>query len=640
MRFIDYSTRTCPSTPIQSFEVMINSMSIVGNCGTDPFSLDAVEAVLKQAAVDLGLATIDYGTYSLSLYEPVCWSVTGTNYTKGSCSTTCCKTTYALLKTKTGQVSITDATHSSDGTVCAPSGNNCTTNLCNGQYVPTSPPFLLLGGMNCYEDCFWKIDGNNDADKSYFLGTNNITPLNIGSNHVTTITCGLDAGGHGEIGINNTNPSDALTIGSKLNFHVGANNNYIAFNDYVDGSNHRLRMARGGDAWDNEYSGALYFDSRQDGASGLISLGTAGIGPVGETLYDGLNINLYNETNSGFKGLTIIPTTDNLHGLIGLGTYPWNQTTRVLIHGLTTGSTTAALQVTSNNLANTLLFVRDDGNVGIGTTSPQNLLQIGDRMGIGTGAIWYNTYIDAISGTTKNIFPNHPSVQFGWDGGSGTGAGFTMLFDVQPANTALFDWNSGYIMKGFRFSNSGNMGIGEYNPTAVLEVKGIDNLSGNSVFRATNQNENDLFIIRNNGNVGIGFSSPGHKLDVNGKVRIGTNQIASTSAYYTEYMLSVDGTVVASKIVVSASDWADIVFGKGYNLMPLHDLGDYIAKYNKLPDIPSENEVKENGIDLAKLNTNLLKKIEELTLYTLAINKRNELLQKEIDELKNKIDNK
>ena len=62
-----------------------------------------------------------------------------------------------------------------------------------------------------------------------------------------------------------------------------------------------------------------------------------------------------------------------------------------------------------------------------------------------------------------------------------------------------------------------------------------------------------------------------------------------------------------------------------------------------MPEVPSENDVKENGVDLGENQVTLLKKIEELTLYLIdqnkeikEQNKKIEQLQKELDALKKK----
>lgn len=48
----------------------------------------------------------------------------------------------------------------------------------------------------------------------------------------------------------------------------------------------------------------------------------------------------------------------------------------------------------------------------------------------------------------------------------------------------------------------------------------------------------------------------------------------------------------------------------------------YIKQHHHLPDVPSEDEVKKNGIDLTGHQVALLKKIEELTLYAIDQNKQ------------------
>ncbi len=56
----------------------------------------------------------------------------------------------------------------------------------------------------------------------------------------------------------------------------------------------------------------------------------------------------------------------------------------------------------------------------------------------------------------------------------------------------------------------------------------------------------------------------------------------------------------------------------------------YYLANKHLPEIPSEKEVIENGIDLAEMNKLLLKKIEEMTI--ILVNQ-----QKQIDDLKIKL---
>jgi len=117
----------------------------------------------------------------------------------------------------------------------------------------------------------------------------------------------------------------------------------------------------------------------------------------------------------------------------------------------------------------------------------------------------------------------------------------------------------------------------------------------------------DLFVVTNQGKVGIaGVSNP-------------------------QYQLEVNGTIRAKEILVE-SGWADFVFAPGYELPSLYEVEAHINEYRHLPEIPSEAEVLENGVNLGDINVKLLQKIEELTLYTIQ-------QQKLIDELSNKVNN-
>ena len=75
------------------------------------------------------------------------------------------------------------------------------------------------------------------------------------------------------------------------------------------------------------------------------------------------------------------------------------------------------------------------------------------------------------------------------------------------------------------------------------------------------------------------------------------------------------------------SKWADIVFEDGYALPSLSAVETFIESNGHLPDVPSADEIVEDGRDVAKINAKLLQKIEKLTLYT--IEQDRQLLQLE-----------
>jgi len=72
-----------------------------------------------------------------------------------------------------------------------------------------------------------------------------------------------------------------------------------------------------------------------------------------------------------------------------------------------------------------------------------------------------------------------------------------------------------------------------------------------------------------------------------------------------------------------------------YNLMPLKELEQYILKNKHLPDVPNQDEISKNGIDVYEMNAVLLKKLEELTLYVIEQQKQIVELENEIKNIKN-----
>ena len=86
----------------------------------------------------------------------------------------------------------------------------------------------------------------------------------------------------------------------------------------------------------------------------------------------------------------------------------------------------------------------------------------------------------------------------------------------------------------------------------------------------------------------------------------------------------------AKEIRVSLTNpWADFVFSDNYKLKSLPDLESYIKQNGHLPEIPKFEEVESCGINICDLNTKLLQKIEELTLYMIAQDRKIAGLEKQ-----------
>lgn len=131
---------------------------------------------------------------------------------------------------------------------------------------------------------------------------------------------------------------------------------------------------------------------------------------------------------------------------------------------------------------------------------------------------------------------------------------------------------------------------------------------------------NQLFITSHQGSIGIGKSPESNiKLDVAGTIRATEVKVeAATTA-----QLNVDGTLHANTIkVATKGQTADHVFADDYPLRPLGEVEQFIIQNKHLLDIPCAKQMEAEGMNLAEMNKMLLQKIEELTLYTIYLEKR------------------
>jgi hypothetical protein len=109
------------------------------------------------------------------------------------------------------------------------------------------------------------------------------------------------------------------------------------------------------------------------------------------------------------------------------------------------------------------------------------------------------------------------------------------------------------------------------------------------------------------------------------KVGIGVDPNIS-NAFPAGYRLYVKDGILTEKVKVAvylSSNWSDYVFADDYHLQPLSEVEAYIKAHKHLPSIPSAQEiVDEGGIDVQQMMAKQMEKIEELTLYIIAQEKR------------------
>ncbi|WP_422860391.1 hypothetical protein ACOKFD_05900 [Flagellimonas sp. S174] len=301
-----------------------------------------------------------------------------------------------------------------------------------------------------------------------------------------------------------------------------------------------------------------------------------------------------------------------------------------------------------------LVLQDSGGNVGIGTTNPQSKLEIyGSNNAIGVGLTnygWGNANLIGSEYGAWNASRTNASgsYYYRWTGNSSTHHVAYVGQELNSSSWGLAFKTDSKTSKTHATSTrmfintTGEVGIGTTNPTDKLTINGntrvvdptnqnrflllhgnghgnkIRSYGGNllletrldseSIEFKTNNSVTPLMLVKGDGSVGIGTTNPnGWKLAVNGQIR--------------------------AKEIKVETGWSDFVFEKDYDLPTLKEVEKYIKEKGHLKDIPSAKEVEENGIFLGEMDSKLLQKIEELTLYTIQQEKRIKSLEEKNEQL-------
>jgi len=188
----------------------------------------------------------------------------------------------------------------------------------------------------------------------------------------------------------------------------------------------------------------------------------------------------------------------------------------------------------------------------------------------------------------------------------------------------------------------GNLGIDTENPSTKLEVTGSSQVGyelGSFKLKSGTANQfmyfgyDDQYLAGYIQSVKPGTAQQNLLLaPVGGNVGIGTKS--------PDAKLAVNGTVHSQEVRVDMTGWSDFVFKEEYILPTLEQVEKHIKEKGHLEHIPSEAEVLRDGINLGEMNSKLLQKIEEMTLYMIEMKKDISALKVENEALRSMIGNK
>lgn len=271
----------------------------------------------------------------------------------------------------------------------------------------------------------------------------------------------------------------------------------------------------------------------------------------------------------------------------------------------TTYNTGGAALSFGTNSVNDALFINENGNIGIGTTTTYGRLTSVTANGTYAGVFLSNDGSGGFGGIAIKVNSDAQRIHTEW---------WTNIHNV-PLILGTY-----YHQNMLCLNPNGNVGIGVTDPTSPLTVNG--NILSNSLMIDNHQSGDYAyaFYLKADRDLTKAFAI----CDKN------SNEV---------FRVYGNGITFAKKVFAEAFEvrpdavsiwWYDHVFSPNYKLKSLHEVEQYVKEYKHLPEIPSEKEVKGKGFNMAEMDGLLLKKIEELTLYVIQ-------QQKEIEQLKQQL---
>ena len=304
-----------------------------------------------------------------------------------------------------------------------------------------------------------------------------------------------------------------------------------------------------------------------------------------------------------------------------------------------------------SNFANVAVGVASLSSVTTGSsnTSVGNNSMRSNTTGKGNSSFGANSSLLNSTGHSNSSFGSK-SLELNENGSANTAIGFSSLQKTKGSDNTAVGYRAGNSLtpgNNNNNNNSNNVFIGS-DAGYYLQTGNNNILIGH---RATsNHFSTSVKLTGGYNNIFIGTSLQPTQTVVSNELNIGNwifgknGQIAIGSftdlpqAFNTniDFQLIVKKGIRTEKVrvdIASEKSWPDYVFEKDYSLLSLSELEKYISSNGHLPNIPKAAEVVKEGIDLGEMNAKLLEKVEELTLHSIELNKKNESQQKLIDDL-------
>lgn len=348
------------------------------------------------------------------------------------------------------------------------------------------------------------------------------------------------------------------------------------------------------------------------------------------------------------------------------------------------------LRFRSNNSER--MRITKDGNIGIGVSSPLEKFELNGSMKL-SGDVIFSDYANMNDSLDKFLFVDQ--------NGRTSAKTLDQLKNVLYAEPILTPvsycdlagviqsptWSNG-ANKIYSYCPQVNVGIGTNDPQKLLDVRGttqtrnlevgreISNYSLISGFRTgvTNtsilslgqydpqtQYEHVALDLKSSGELYLryrniqGSTTPAtiFNIHTNGADALKVNEAGRFELEYLGYgpaliirsqnanreilRLENHGLLRARRVKIDLDTWADFVFMEDYELMPLGELKNFLELNKHLPNVPSEEELQQDGLDVAEMNKILMQKIEELTLYIIEQGEKSEELEIKIEALQMQI---